>query len=151
VSLCLYALIPVFLSLTKAPLVVTFCNSPHLSLHVGVNLFSVIESVFFHCFLQLREQEEVARSKVIGVGRVWEGRNVVFHQKLICGDSPVSRGIVMVQDPIAVMPFLRVMSVHSVMEALQDTFVEFLIYHLSSGRAHDEPPRQCRRTQSTCF
>ena len=40
-------------------------------------------------------------------------------------------GIVMVQDPIAETPFLRVMSAHSVMEALQDCFVEFLIYHLA--------------------
>jgi len=44
----------------------------------------------------------------------------------------VSRGIVMVQDPIAGMPLLRAMSAHSVAEALQDHFVEFLVYHLSS-------------------
>jgi len=49
-----------------------------------------------------------------GSREVWEGRNVVFHQKLICGDSPVSRGIVMVQDPIAGTPLLRAMSAHSV-------------------------------------
>jgi len=47
-------------------------------------------------------------------------------------DSPVSRGIVMLQNPIAGMPLLRAMSVHSVAEALQDCFVEFLIYHLFS-------------------
>ena len=63
---------------------------------------------------------------------MWEGWNVVFCQKFICGDSPVSRGIVMVQDPVASMPLLRAMSAHSVAEALQDCFVEFLIYHLSS-------------------
>ena len=130
-SLCLYALIPVFLPLTKAPLVVTFCNSPHLSHRIGMNLFNVIESATFHCFLQLREQEEVTRSKVGGVGRVWEGQNVVFRQKFICGDSSVSRGIVMVQNPIAGTPLLRAMSAHSVVEALQDCFVEFLIYRLS--------------------
>jgi len=56
----------------------------------------------------------------------------VFRQKFVCGDRPVSRGIVMVQDPIAGMPLLRAMSVHSVTEALQDCFVEFLIYRLSS-------------------
>ena len=109
----------------KAPLAVTFCNSPHLSRHVGLNLF--IESVTF-----LREQKEVAQSKVRGVGRVWEGRNVVFRQKFICGDSPVSRGIVVVQDPIARMPLLRAMSAHSIVEALQDCSVEFLIYCPSS-------------------
>jgi hypothetical protein len=38
----------------------------------------------------------------------------------------------MVQDPIARMPLLRVMSVHRIAEALHDCFVEFLIYHLSS-------------------
>ena len=38
----------------------------------------------------------------------------------------------MVQDPIAGAPLLRAMSVHSVAEALQDCFVEFLIYCLSS-------------------
>jgi len=54
----------------------------------------------------------------------------VFRQKFICGDSPVGRGIVMVQDPIAGAPLLRVMSVHSVTGALQDCFVEFLIYRL---------------------
>jgi len=84
VSMCLYTLIPVFLPLTKAPLVFTFCNSPHLSRHAGLNLFNIIELATFHCFLQLREQEEVARSKVRGVGRVWEGWNVVFHQKFVC-------------------------------------------------------------------
>ena len=63
---------------------------------------------------------------------MWEGWNVVFCQKFICGDSPVSRGIVMVQDPVASMPLLRAMSAHSVAEALQDCFVEFLIYRLSS-------------------
>jgi len=94
----------VFLPLTKAPLVVTVCNSPQLSRRVGLNLFNVFESATFHCFLQLREQEGVARSKVRGVGRVWEWRNVVLRQKFICGDSPVGRGIVMVQDPIAGAP-----------------------------------------------
>jgi len=44
----------------------------------------------------------------------------------------VGSGIVMVQDPIARAPLLRAMSVHSVVEALQDCFVEFLIYRLSS-------------------
>jgi len=48
------------------------------------------------------------------------------------GDSPVGRGIVMVQDPIAGAPLLRAMSRHSIVEALQDCFVEFLIYRLSS-------------------
>ena len=62
----------------KAPLEVTFCNSPHLSRGVGLHLFIVIESATFHCFLQLREQEEVAWSKVRGVGRVWEGQDVFF-------------------------------------------------------------------------
>jgi len=62
---------------------------------------------------------------------VWEGRNVVFRQKFICGDSPVSRGIFMVQDPIIGTPHLRAMSAHSVAEALQDCFVEFLIYRLA--------------------
>ena len=56
----------------------------------------------------------------------------MFHQKFICGDSPVGRGIVMVQDPIAGAPLLRAMSVHSVVEALQDCSTEFLIYSLSS-------------------
>ena len=63
---------------------------------------------------------------------MWEGQNVVFRQKFICGDSPVTRVIVMVQDPIAGTPLLRGMSAHSITEALQDCFVEFLIYCLSS-------------------
>ena len=52
----------------------------------------------------------------------------MFRQKLICGDSPVDRGVVVVQDPVAGAPLLRAMSAHSVAEALQDCFVEFLIY-----------------------
>ena len=130
-SLCFYALIPVFLPLTKAPLEVTFCNSPHLS-RVGWHHLNVIESATFNCFLQLWEQEEVAWCKVRGVGRVWEGWNVVFRQKFICGDSPVSKGIVMVQDPIAGTPLLRAMSAHSVAEALQDCFVEFTVWPLAT-------------------
>jgi len=63
---------------------------------------------------------------------VWEGQNVVFRQKFICVNSPVSRDIVMVQDPIAGTPLLRAMSAHSVAEALQECFVEFLIYRLAS-------------------
>ena len=55
----------------------------------------------------------------------------MFRQKFICGDSPVGRGIVMVQDPVAGAPLLRAMSAHSVAEVLQDCFVEFLIYCLS--------------------
>ena len=35
------------------------------------------------------------------------------------------------QDPVARAPLLRAMSAHSVAEALQDCFVEFLIYRLS--------------------
>ena len=62
---------------------------------------------------------------------MWERRNVVFRQKFICGDSPVGRGVVGVQDPVAGAPLLRAMSAHSVAEALQDCFVEFLIYCLS--------------------
>jgi len=38
----------------------------------------------------------------------------------------------MVQDPIAATPLLRAMSAHNVAEALQDCFVQFLIYRLSS-------------------
>jgi hypothetical protein len=101
-----------------------------------LNLFSVIESAIFHCFLQLQEQEEVAWSKIRGVGRVWEGQNIVFHQKFICADSRMSRGIVMVQDPIAGMPLLRTMSAHSVAEALHDCFVEFPIYQLPVMQVH---------------
>ena len=37
----------------------------------------------------------------------------------------------MVEDPVAGAPLLRAMSAHSVAEALQDCFVEFLIYRLS--------------------
>ena len=37
----------------------------------------------------------------------------------------------MVQDPIAGTPLPRAMSAHGVAEALQDCFVEFLIYPLS--------------------
>ena len=98
---------------------------------LAMRLLNVIESATFHCFLQLREQE-VARCKVRGVGRVWEGRNVVFRLKFIFGYSPVSRGTVMVQDPIVGTPILRAMSTHSVAEALQDCFVEFLIYRQAS-------------------
>jgi len=65
------------------------------------------------------------------VGRLWEQQNVVFRQKFICGDSPVGRGVVMVQDPVVGAPILRAMSAHCVAEALQDCFVEFLIYRLS--------------------
>ena len=130
--MCLYAIISAFLPLTKLPLEVTFCNSPHLSRRVDLHLVNVIESAIVHCFYQLREQEEVAWSKVGVVGRVWDGRNVVFRQKFICGDCPVSRCIVMVQDPIAGTPLLMAMSAHSVAEALQDCFVEFLIYRLAS-------------------
>jgi hypothetical protein len=63
---------------------------------------------------------------------MWERQNVAFHQKFICGDSHVGRGIVMVQNPIAGAPLLREISVHSVAEALQDYFVELLMYRLSS-------------------
>jgi len=56
----------------------------------------------------------------------------VFHQKFICGDSPAGRGIIMVQDPIARAPILRVISAHSIAEAWQDCSVEFLIYSPSS-------------------
>ena len=55
----------------------------------------------------------------------------MFHHKFICDDSPVGRGVVVVQDPVAGAPLLRAMSAHSVAEALQDCFVEFLIYRLS--------------------
>jgi hypothetical protein len=110
----------------------TFCNNPQMSCCIGLNPFNVIKSATFHCFLQLWEQEEVARSEVRGGGRVWEWWKFVFHQKFICGDSPVGRGIVMVQDPIVRVSLLRAMSAHSVMMALQDCFVEFLIYRLSS-------------------
>ena len=53
----------------------------------------------------------------------------MFRQKFICGDSPVGRGLVV--DPVAGAPLLRAMYAHSVTEALQDCFVEFLIYRLS--------------------
>jgi len=38
----------------------------------------------------------------------------VFRQKFICGDSPVGKSIVIVQDPVARVPLLRAMSEHSV-------------------------------------
>ena len=52
----------------------------------------------------------------------------MFRQKFISGDSPVGKGVVVVQDPVAGEPLLRAMSAHSVAEALQDSFVEFIIY-----------------------
>ena len=55
----------------------------------------------------------------------------MFRQKFICGDSPVGRGVGVVQDPVAGAQLLRVMSAHSVAEALQDCFVELLIYRLT--------------------
>ena len=113
---CTYSSVP---ATDESTVGITFCNGPQLSRRVGLNLFNVIESATFLCFYQLEEQEEAAWSKVRGVGRVWERRKVVFRQKFICGDSPVGRGIVMVQDPIAGAPLLRAMSVHSVTEALQ--------------------------------
>ena len=51
---------------------------------------------------------------------MWEQWNVVFRQKFICDDSPVGRGIVMVQDPNAGAPLLRAMSSHGIAETLQD-------------------------------
>ena len=65
-----------------------------------------------------------------------------FASKFICGDSPVGRGVVMVQDPVAGAPLLRAMSAHSVAEALQDYFVEFLIYHLSCRDVNVEERNQ---------
>ena len=38
----------------------------------------------------------------------------------------MGRGVVVVQDPVAGVPLLRAMSAHSVTEALQGCFVEFL-------------------------
>ena len=55
----------------------------------------------------------------------------MFHLKFICGDSPVGRSVVVVHDPVAGAPLLRAMSAHSAAEALQDCFLEFLIYRLS--------------------
>ena len=66
-----------------------------------------------------------------GLGTLWERRNVVFRQKFICGDSPVGRGVVVVQEPVAGAPLLRAMSAHSVAELMQDCSVEFIIYRLS--------------------
>jgi hypothetical protein len=63
---------------------------------------------------------------------MWERQNVVFYQKFICGYSPVGRSIVMAQEPIAEATLLKVMSAHNVAEALQDCFLEFLIYRLST-------------------
>ena len=62
---------------------------------------------------------------------MWEQRNDVFCQKFICDDSPVGRGVVVVQDPVAGVSILRGMSAHSVAEALQGCFVEYFIYRLS--------------------
>ena len=109
-----------------------FCNSLQLSCRIGFNFFSLIESAIFHCFLQFWKQEEVTRSKVRGVGRVLERRYIVFSHKLICGNSRVGTGILMVHDSIARLQLLRAMSVHSIAKVLQECFVEFLIYHLSS-------------------
>jgi len=73
-------------------------------------------------FSSVGEQEEVAWCKVRKVGRVWKRWNVVFRHKFICGDGPVGRDIVMMQDPTAGAPLLMAMSAHSVAEALQDCF-----------------------------
>ena len=83
-----------------------------MSRRVGLNIFNVIESANVHCVLQLWEQEEVTRSNVRGVGRLWGPRNVVFRQKFICGDSHVVRFVVLVQDPVAGALLLRAMSAH---------------------------------------
>ena len=61
-----------------------------------------------------------------------ERRYIVFSHKLICGNSPVGTGIFMVHDSITGLQLLRAMSAHSIAKLLQECFVEFLIYRLSS-------------------
>jgi hypothetical protein len=85
----------------KTPLVVTFCNSPQLSHHVGLNLFNIIKLVTLHCFLQLagtrRSRTQQGQGSREGVGAT----ECCVSPEIHYGDSPVSRGIVMVQDSTA--------------------------------------------------
>ena len=64
---CTYSSVP---ATDESTSVTHLCNSSQLSCRVGLNRFNVIESATFHCFLQLQEYEEVAQSKVRGVGGV---------------------------------------------------------------------------------
>jgi len=128
----------------KAPLVVTFCNGPQLSCRVGLNLFNVIESATFHCFLQLREEEEVARSTVRGAikGCVLPEIHLWWQP---CGQghcrgagsncrSATSQGDVCAQRRGGTAGLFCGIPCSS-----------SVLYR----RTHDEPARQCRRTQST--
>ena len=63
-----------------------------------------------------------------GVERLWQRRNVVFRQKFISGDSPVGKGVVVVQDPVAGEPLLRAMSAHSVAETLCYVLLNFILF-----------------------
>lgn len=57
---------PAFLPILKSLLVGTFCNVPHYSHHIILNLFNVIQSVIFSCLLKLWKQE-VTWSQARGV------------------------------------------------------------------------------------
>lgn len=66
---------------------------------------------------------------IVEVKEAW---NVVFNQNCILSDRPVYGGIVVMHNLTACAPLLRLISVHSIAEAMQGCFVEFCIDTLSS-------------------
>ena len=104
--------VPAFLPCLEASLEVPFWNCVKYPLRFLLNLFNGDESSTLHPKLQLGEEEKVTGGPdgvSMGMG---DHCHVVLGQKLRNFKGPVSRGIVVVDNEVLVLPFLWPLAPH---------------------------------------
>jgi len=97
--------VPAFLPCLEASLEVPFWNCVKYPLRFLLNLFNGVESSTLHPKLQLGEEEEFTGGHIASVW-VMNHCHVVLGQKLQKFKGTVTRGIVVVDNEVLVLPFL---------------------------------------------
>ena len=98
--------VPVFLQCLEASLEVPFWNCVKYLLRFLFNLFNCVESSTLHPKLHFGEEEKVTGGQIGLIRGVGDHCHVVLGQKLRNFKGPVSRGIVVVDNEVLVLPFL---------------------------------------------
>jgi hypothetical protein len=93
-------------------------------------------------------KKKVARSEVGRVGGMGHNHHFVFYQKLLNAQGRVGGGVVMVQEPIPILPLFWTFSSHALMQSSQHIETKLLIYSLSLNRLRVHYPISIKKKKS---
>ena len=121
-----YALAPTFFQSSKH-LKMIFCDLVQLLLWCCLYLLNRNVASFFHGTLQFREQEKVTGGQIWGIRWLRQYYCVIFDQKFAHKQRCVSKGVIMVQKPIFILPQIRAFLADCFAQIARNLQVIFLI------------------------